>query len=207
MIEVSSGKMTNRYRALSAKPSARLDGVAPQIRIAVVRILDRLRLDNDQFPEWLSEIVDKDPLPTWLVSEGYPAEHPLHLLDISIFEELLTCKKVDPARLADAFKKCIKKNFKVMRCRSPQESERNNQALFTNWGETNGLRKGVEQAFDSMQRTPAGDVTPVSCPGVSRRCSNGRAREWNNSPKSEIGMTILFVAAQPETCVEGASHV
>ncbi len=193
------GLLMNRYGIFSPYGGASNMGYSADIMIAIVRIIDRLRMDHARSaPEGLKQLADGDNLTVAQLLASYPAWHPIWTLDVSAFKRI-NLANFSGADFAKALVECICANFKFIHLPLATEIWSNPEDC-----KEDTVRGAVARAIENREERLASPSEPqlmVRCAGWTEATQTTRD---NNKEHSRINRMIQI---KPKTCVKGGSHV
>lgn len=221
-IEQSANKryVINRYRLLTFIPGGRSYGLAADIRFALVRIFDALRLYyHGREPSWLREWITIDSLTIGRLFASYSLEHGVWEINLTNFHEVENHKRLSEKDLKKILVACILLNFKCKQC----YLRKNDVMIYgpTQPIEPRSVRKYVGSALKNMRLSENGSLQhswkEVPVPGWNEACKTS----WENAsdvqpidqqksgalPCSLFRLVPVIRSGWTQTCVKGGGHV
>lgn len=189
------GFIVNRYGIFSTEAGGPNYGFAADIYLALVRILDRLRLHEwDKIPASLSQLVEGDQFESEDLKQMYDGDGDFQNLRIDpLIREVVNSPSW--ASVVAALLSCIVANFEFIT--TPIKTK---QAEISTVDNREITRKAVEQALENRQHWLS--QHPIERENFARRAGWTKATEKRRELKKNYGINSLR-----QTCAEGGSHV
>lgn len=207
------GWMALRYALLYRGVGGRFNGLAAEVRLAAVRILDALRLLNpDYFPDYLREL---DVLSDEQLKGAYPADHDIWKLDLCCFAGI-DWATLDLPELGKLIARCIKSNFKCVKCYVKNGDlilrSENPFLISLRYPE-----EYMERAVQSLQAHSHLALPSIPVPGWGYRCQ----RNWRDDASVQLetdqrrglayrsyeSLVQVDSSLMAKTCVKGGRRV
>ncbi|MES2924649.1 MAG: hypothetical protein V4819_24060 [Verrucomicrobiota bacterium] len=194
------GFMKIRYRLFSALARAKNYGYAADILIAIVRIIDRLRMDHAGcMPKYLKQIAIGDLLTVAQLLSSYPKDHPIWRLDISAFMTI-NLNECTEKQFVESLIACIIANFKFA-----QQTIETKRIYKFRECVSNTVGVTVRRAFKNREEwemsSPDDQQIMVRCAGWK----NSTQERWNDCNGWEVSGPHInrMIRVAPKTCVKG----
>lgn len=193
------GLRLNRYGFFSVRGGARNYGYFADIYVALVRIVDRLRMDHAvDPPEFLRSFSQGDRLTPGQLFSSFLGEHPIWSLDVGCFAAI-SWAHLSEDEFKLLLKKCLKANFRFRSFLIAERRWNDCTDLSTDVVKTATNRAFVKRECWKKVTTPTNHQM-ARCAGWS----NKTAQNWEDAADA---VSNRMTQITPHNCVKGGSHV